>query len=471
MKPAYREKKVEAQTPLHGTLQYELFIGAPHQEIIELTEVVEEETPVGKEGASATRKPARPPDGTLEYELYVGAPHQEIIELTEVVEEETLVGKEGASATRKPARPPEGFEPVREKPGPERRTPGTRSGPRPTVIAPTASAKGETGPGRERRPEAKANKDEAVPISTEDRKLESGDQGTGDPEADQIFAEFFSSLDAGDLSEKMTGAGGSLHRPAWKKPPRNEDDDFKELLEELESAERAAAEETSESHSLAEEPVAAAGLQKTDWGWSDTSEPQCILTLEREIIRHQEEMERKISELRAQKEKLKRRYEDIRSLLYVSEDQLKPAVMKVFRTHWKLKVSDLENRKTLGFNDDILVEHDGRTVIFKIKSTSAARPSIKYITQIWQELHHSGLGERVEGGLILNHDITTDPRDRSPAYTGEDEEYLQDIIFLETRVLYQLTLAIVDYSLPLQEAKELLLRKGRGKFHLNEVAG
>jgi len=43
---------------------------------------------------------------------------------------------------------------------------------------------------------------------------------------------------------------------------------------------------------------------------------------------------------------------------------------------------------------------------------------------------------------------------------------LEDIIFLETRVLYQLTIAIVDYSLPLQEAKELLLRKGRGKFHL-----
>jgi hypothetical protein len=142
----------------------------------------------------------------------------------------------------------------------------------------------------------------------------------------------------------------------------------------------------------------------------------------------------------------------------------------VFRTHWKLKVLDLENRKTAGFKDDILVEHDGRKVVFKIKSTSANRPPIKYITQLWQDLHYSGLGERVEGGLILNQDIKRDPRDRSPAYTGEDEEYLHDVVFLETRVLYHLTLAIVDYGLPLQEANELLLRKGRVEFHLDEVA-
>jgi len=57
MKPACCEKKVKAQKPLDGTLEYELCVSAPHQEIIELTEVVEEETPVGKEGASAMFEP------------------------------------------------------------------------------------------------------------------------------------------------------------------------------------------------------------------------------------------------------------------------------------------------------------------------------------------------------------------------------------------------------------------------------
>lgn len=85
-------------------------------------------------------KAQKPPDGTLEYELRVSAPHQEIIELTEVVEEETPVGKEGASATRKPASPPEGFELVRKEPGPERQALKNRAGSIPTLIPPTASA-------------------------------------------------------------------------------------------------------------------------------------------------------------------------------------------------------------------------------------------------------------------------------------------------------------------------------------------
>jgi hypothetical protein len=469
MKPAHRKKRVQAEKPLDGTQDYGLFACAPEEEIIDLTEVVEEGTPGGKEGASATRKPA-------------GAPEE--------------------------------FEPGREKPGAARGRLEARPGLGPRLIALPVSAKEETGPARERRPESKANKDGVVLISTKDRTLASGNQGAEDLEAHQIFAEFFSCLDAEDLSREITEADDSFREPNREKPPGNENDDFENLLEELDStdgviaektsvscslrgdpaaavelqtdnenddladlleemetAERAAAEESSESHSLAGEPRATPEPQKGDRGWIATYDSPSLLALQTEITRCQEEMERRISELRAKKEKLERRYEDIRRLLYASEDELKPAVVKVFRTHWKLKVSDVENRKTPGFKDDILVEDEGRKVIFKIKSTSAARPPTKYITQLWQDLHYSGLGERVEGGLILNHDIKMDPRERSLAYIGEDEEYLQDIIFLETRVLYHLTLAIVDYGLPLQDAKELLLRKGRSRFHLDEVAG
>jgi len=85
-------------------------------------------------------KAQKPLDGALEYELYVSAPHQQIIELTEVVEEETPVEKEGVSATRKPASPLERFELVREEPGPERQALKNRAGSIPALMPPTAFA-------------------------------------------------------------------------------------------------------------------------------------------------------------------------------------------------------------------------------------------------------------------------------------------------------------------------------------------
>jgi hypothetical protein len=206
-------------------------------------------------------KAQEPPEDTLEYELYISGLDQEIIELTEVVEEEAPVGEEGASSTRTLARPSEGFELVREELGPERQTLEARSGLRATVLPQTTSAKGATGPAQEGRPEAKANKDVAVPIATEDRKPDLGNQGTEDLEHDQIFAEFFASLDVEDFCEKMTGAGGSFDQPTWEEVPKNEDDDFKELLEEMDFAEQVAVEELSESNSLAGQPVATARLQ------------------------------------------------------------------------------------------------------------------------------------------------------------------------------------------------------------------
>jgi hypothetical protein len=196
-------------------------------------------------------KAQKPPEDTLEYQLYLRGLQQEISELTEVVEEDNPGGKEAASSTRTLARAPEGFQPVREKLGPERQTLEGRSGLRPTVLPQTASAKRETGPAQEWRPEAKATKDEAVPLQTEDREPDSGNQGTEDLEHDRIFAEFVASLDVEDFCEKMTGVDGPFHRPTWEEVPGNENDDFKELLEEMDFAEQEAVEEMSEPDSLA----------------------------------------------------------------------------------------------------------------------------------------------------------------------------------------------------------------------------
>jgi hypothetical protein len=167
--------------------------------------------------------PKGPLEGTLEYDLYVGNLSQEIIEPTEVVEEEPLLGKDRASATRKRAGAPEQAQLVKEKRELDRKGRKNRSEPIPSAIPPTVPVKGEDGPENEPQPEMKPTTDEAFPAGTEKRKPDEGDQGVEDLEADRIFAEFFSSLDPSDLPEKVTETGGRVHRPIGGKPPRVED--------------------------------------------------------------------------------------------------------------------------------------------------------------------------------------------------------------------------------------------------------
>lgn len=416
-------------------------------------------------------EPKKPLEGTLEYDLYVSDLSQEIIELTEVVEEEPLPGEDRASATRKPVGPPEQVRSVQEKPDLGSQGRKNRSEPIARAIPPTVPVKCEDGPVKEPQPEMKPTTDEAFPAVTENRKPDAEHQGLENLEADRIFAEFFSSLDPEDLSEEVTETSGPFHRPIVEEPPRVEDDALEKLLGELESTELVVVKETSDSPPPAGEPVVTIGPREADWPWSDTRCSQRIVSLDKEIARYQDEMAKQISQLRVQQEELRRRCKDIESLLYATDDQLRSAVARIFRTSWKLQVSDLENRKIPGFKDDILVEHEGRKIIFKIKSTTSSHPPIKYVTELWQELHYSGLGKQAEAGLIFNYDIRNDPSERRLACTGGDEEYLEDIIFVDTRVLHDLTLAVAEYGLPLQSAKDLLLKRGRVQFHLDVVAG
>jgi hypothetical protein len=83
---------------------------------------------------------------------------------------------------------------------------------------------------------------------------------------------------------------------------------------------------------------------------------------------------------------------------------------------------------------------------------------------MWQDLHYSGLGASTDGALIVNYNPETDPKDRSLAYADEDEDLLDGLIFIDTRVLYKLTAAIVDGHLSVEEAKKILFKKGRVEF-------
>ena len=464
MEAKHREKRPEPKDPLEGTLEYDLYVNNLTEEIIELTEAVEEKSPPGKDGASATQKPVGPPE-------QVGSNlSQEVIELTEVVEEAPLSGKDGVGATCKPLGSPEQVRLIEEKPDLDRKGREHRSEPIPGAIPPLVPGKGQNRLAKERQPELTTSTEQAFPAATENSKPVAGHHEVENQEADRIFAEFFASLDPSDLAEQVMETDGPSHRPIVEEPPRVEDDALEKLLEELESTELAFVKETSDSLPPAEKPVVRGELRETLSAWSGTRCRQRSLALDKENARCQNEMASQISQLRTQQEKLKSRYNDIRSLLYATDDQLKSTVASVFRTFWKVQVSDLESRKGAGFKDDILVEHEGRKIIFKIKSTASSNPPIKHVTEIWQELHYSGLGEQAEGGLILNYDISNDPSERRLAFTGADEEYLDDLILVDTRVLYDLTLAVAEYGLPLQSATDLLLKKGRVKFHLDDVA-
>ena len=256
----------------------------------------------GKYGMEARHRDKRPEtkeplEGTLDYDLYVSNLYQEIIELREVAEEGPLLGKDRISSARRPVGLPEQGRLLREKPDLERK--GRKHRPEPTrgAIPPTVSWKGENGPAQKPQPESRTSTGEAFPAATENCKPVARHQEMENLEADQIFAEFFASLDPSDLSEETTETGCPSHRPIVKKRSRVEDDALEKLLGELESTEPAVVKETSNSRPPVGEPVVTGGLREAESGWSDTRCSQRLLALDKEIARCQEEVARRMSQL------------------------------------------------------------------------------------------------------------------------------------------------------------------------------
>ena len=199
---------------------------------------------------------------------------------------------------------------------------------------------------------------------------------------------------------------------------------------------------------------------KTNWIDSSRYYPLAVHAIDKKIAKHKQEIEKLV----ARKEQLKKIYVHLRSILYLEGEELRKAVMLIFAKYWSLKLFFLNKTKGGGFNKNILIKYNGRKILAKIESTSRVSPSHKFITQMWQDLHYSGLGARADGALIVNYNIETDPKDRSLAYADDNEDQLDDLIFIDTRVLYKLTAAIIDGHLSVEEAKKILFKKGRVGF-------
>jgi len=205
--------------------------------------------------------------------------------------------------------------------------------------------------------------------------------------------------------------------------------------------------------------------EKTNWVDSSRYYPLAVQAIDKKIA----EYEQAVEKLVAEKEQLKKVYLNLRSILYLEGEELRKAVLLILTKYWSLKLFFLNKTKGVGFNENILIRYNGRRILAKIKSTSRVSPSHKFITQMWQDLHYSGLGARADGALIVNYNTETDPKDRSLAYADEDEDQLDDLIFIDTRVLYKLTAAIIDGHLSVEEAKIILFKKGRVEFYSTDL--
>jgi len=200
---------------------------------------------------------------------------------------------------------------------------------------------------------------------------------------------------------------------------------------------------------------------KIPWMESDQYYPIALQAIDKKI----EEFKQEIENLTAEKEELKKKFECVRSILYLKDEELKKSVEETFSDYWSLEISHMDKTKRAEFRENILIEHNGRDILVKIKGTHEDYPSIKFITEVWKDLHYSGLGTGAEGALVLNCGLEKHPKERNLAY-AEDKEQLEDLIFIDTRVLHNLTTAIIDGDLTIEEAKRILLKKGRVEYNI-----
>jgi hypothetical protein len=199
---------------------------------------------------------------------------------------------------------------------------------------------------------------------------------------------------------------------------------------------------------------------KANWLGSGQYYPESMGAIDRKIAEHEQIIEK----LQVKKKKIKKTYQKLASILYLEGEELKKAVAIILAKYWSLKLSFMNKDKRAGFNENILIKDNNKIVMAKIKGTYSVYPPHKYIAQVWQDLHYSGLGTRADGALIVNHDIGNNPEARHLPYADEDAEQLDDLIFIDTRVLHKLTAAIIDGDLSVDEARKILFKKGRVQF-------
>ena len=201
-------------------------------------------------------------------------------------------------------------------------------------------------------------------------------------------------------------------------------------------------------------------INDEEWANSDELYPKSVRILEDEIEDINREAAERIAEKRALKAALRAKYDWLKELLTENGDKLKAAVLRTLTEVFFIDAQDADSlNKTGTLNEDIIIKLVDRVILAEVKGTRHNNPPDSYIIQVWKHLHRSGERDIAEGALILNHDLLKEPSKRSLAYANNNE--INDIIFIDTRVLFKITLDVIDEIITPEDAVPMLFKKGR----------
>ena len=257
------------------------------------------------------------------------------------------------------------------------------------------------------------------------------------------------------FNDPMTETSSGIENSAVEKKVNLDNGLVEDLFVYLEPNGKASAPELSELEVVQPQLDSTPKSHRKDWLGTDQYSLK-IRTVEQKIAEHQ----RKIEQLMVKKEKMKKQYEHLNDILYKKGEELKKAVSVVLKEYWSLKIGYMNKEKRASFDENIIIQLEGKNILAKIKTTDKRKLPNTFIAQIWQDLYFSNLGASAEGALIVNHDIRRYEKDNVPEYIAIDKELLEDIIFIDTRELYNLTIAILSNNLSIHEAKRILFNKG-----------
>jgi len=209
-------------------------------------------------------------------------------------------------------------------------------------------------------------------------------------------------------------------------------------------------------------------IAEYDWLNDDEFYPREIAEIEKE--REKLETGEKLEVLKAQKRELKEKYKYLHQLLTTFGDELKNAVIKTFTDVFDFDVEDLDESRKNGFREDLVVKdkETGETLFMEVKGTRNSNPTLSYVVQLQNNLLKRN-NPKARGALLLNYDLTRNPNERGDAYsTVEEAEAIKTITYIDTRVLFELSLAVIDHDMPKEEARKIILGIGRIFFNKDE---
>ena len=207
-------------------------------------------------------------------------------------------------------------------------------------------------------------------------------------------------------------------------------------------------------------------ISSDEWSLSDSYYPESVRDIDRQIGVITSEAQKKIDALKESHKQLKEQYKHVHELLTQTGDALKQAVHQTLEEVFGLKAQDLDDERAGIFKEDLLIvdEKMNRTLFAEVKGTRNSTPTLAYVVQLQKNLLKRKSAS-AEGMLILNHDLTKDPNTRTDAYTSKDDsEAIQDISYLDTRVLFKLAIAILDGDESSEIGRNILFSGGRIEF-------